>query len=78
MIQALVNVMVVLGLLPVLGVPLPFLSYGGSALLANVVAVGILVACAREEPDAKAWLRRRAKAKGPRRRLSAILPGRRP
>ena len=76
--QALVNVMVVLGLLPVLGVPLPFLSYGGSALLANVVAVGILVACAREEPDAKAWLRRRAKAKGPRRRLSAILPGRRP
>ena len=76
--QALVNVMVVLRLLPVLGVPLPFLSYGGSALLANVTAVGILIACAREEPDAKAWLRRRAKAKGPRRRLSAILPGRRP
>lgn len=76
--QALVNVMVVLRLVPVLGVPLPFLSYGGSALLANVTAVGILIACAREEPDAKAWLRRRARAKGPRRRLSAILPGRRP
>ena len=29
-------------------------------------------------PQQKAWLRRRAKAKGPRRRLSAILPGRRP
>ena len=49
-----------------------------SALLANVMAVGILVACARDEPEAKAWLRRRAKAKAPRRRLSAILPARRP
>lgn len=77
LIQALINIMVVLGLLPVIGVPLPFLSYGGSALLANVMAIGILVACARDEPDAKAWLRRRAKAKAPRRRLSAILPGRR-
>ena len=76
--QALINIMVVLGLLPVLGVPLPFLSYGGSALLANVMAVGILVACARDEPDARAWLRRRAQAKAPKRRLSAILPARRP
>ncbi len=76
--QALINILVVLGLLPVLGVPLPFLSYGGSALLANVTAVGILVACARDEPDARAWLRKRAKGKAPRRRLSAILPGRRP
>lgn len=78
LLQALINVLVVLGLLPVLGVPLPFLSYGGSALLANVTAIGVLVACARDEPDARAWLRRRARAKGPRRRLSAILPGRRP
>lgn len=76
--QASINILVVLGLLPVLGVPLPFLSYGGSALLANVMAVGILVACARDEPEAKAWLRRRAKAKAPRRRLSAILPAHRP
>ena len=76
--QASINILVVLGLLPVLGVPLPFLSYGGSALLANVMAVGILVACARDEPEAKAWLRRRAKGKAPRRRLSAILPARRP
>lgn len=76
--QASINVLVVLGLLPVLGVPLPFLSYGGSALLANVTAVGVLVACAREEPDAKAWLRRRRKTARPRRRLSAVLPGRRP
>lgn len=74
--QASINMLVVLGLLPVLGVPLPFLSYGGSALLANVMAVGVLVSCAYDEPDARAWRRRRAKARTPRRRLSAILPGR--
>lgn len=76
MFQALVNIMVVLRLLPPLGVPLPFVSYGGSALLANLIAVGILIACARDEPDAKAWLNRRAKARKTKRRHSAVLPGR--
>jgi rod shape determining protein RodA len=38
-----VNVGMSLGLLPVIGVPLPFLSYGGSALLANMSMVGILL-----------------------------------
>ena len=59
------------------GIPLPLVSYGGSGLLANLMAVGILVACARDEPDARAWLRRQRKSKQPRRRLSAVLPGRR-
>jgi len=77
MMQALVNVMVVMRLIPVLGVPLPFVSYGGSALLANLLALGVLVACAREEPEARAWLARRARRRAPRRRLSAVLPGRR-
>lgn len=77
LVQALVNVMVVLRLLPVLGVPLPFVSYGGSALMANLAALGVLVACARDEPAAKAWLKRRAQSRAPRRRLSAVLPGRR-
>lgn len=77
LLQALINIMVVLRMLPVLGVPLPFLSYGGSAMVANVAAIGILVACAREEPDAAAWLKSRAAARGPRRRLSMVLPGRR-
>ena len=41
--QALVNVSVVLGLLPTKGIPLPLVSYGGSSLLASLVAVGILL-----------------------------------
>ncbi|MFV0405731.1 MAG: putative lipid II flippase FtsW [Propioniciclava sp.] len=77
MIQALINVMVVLKLLPVLGVPLPFVSYGGSATLANLIALGVLVACARDEPDARAWQRRRIRArKAQGRRHSAVVPGR--
>ncbi len=41
--QALVNVSVVLGLLPTKGIPLPMVSYGGSSLLMNLLAVGILL-----------------------------------
>ena len=75
--QALINILVVLQWAPVLGVPLPFVSYGGSAMLANVLALGVLVACARDEPEAIAWRRRRAKQGGPSRRFSSVLPDRR-
>jgi len=40
--QVLVNIGMTLGLLPIVGVPLPFLSYGGTALVVNMCAVGIL------------------------------------
>ena len=50
--QAFVNMMVVTGLLPVIGVPLPFISSGGSALLASMTALGILLSFARREPGA--------------------------
>jgi rod shape determining protein RodA len=36
-----INVGMVTGLLPVIGIPLPFISYGGSALLANSAMLGI-------------------------------------
>ncbi|NLI81184.1 MAG: putative lipid II flippase FtsW [Deltaproteobacteria bacterium] len=45
--QALFNMCVVLGLVPTKGLPLPFISYGGSAFTANCMAVGILMNIAR-------------------------------
>jgi len=66
MFQAVINIAVVLRLIPVMGVPLPLLSYGGSALLANLLALGILLSCARHEPDARAAIAKRAEVKTPR------------
>lgn len=45
--SAVVNIGVVLGLLPTKGLPLPFLSYGGSALLATMIEVGVLASLSR-------------------------------
>ncbi len=47
--QATVNMAVVTGLMPVIGVPLPFISYGGSALLMSLCAVGVVLSLAREQ-----------------------------
>lgn len=48
--QALVNVGVVIGIFPVLGVPLPFMSQGGTALLSVLLGCGVLLAFARTIP----------------------------
>jgi cell division protein FtsW len=48
--QAFVNIAVVLGLLPVLGVPLPLVSAGGSALITTLTAIGIALSFARRRP----------------------------
>ena len=71
LLQAIVNIMVVMNLLPVLGVPLPFISSGGSALMANLLAVAVLLACARDTPDARASLRNRRRGAGPR--MTSVL-----
>ena len=47
--QALINFSVVTGMIPTKGLPLPFISYGGSALLVNMAAVGILLNLSKGE-----------------------------
>ena len=59
-IQAIVNLGAVLGVLPVTGVPLPFVSYGGSSLVVLTAASGILVGISRRS----------------RTRRLAVVPGR--
>lgn len=67
-VQAVVNIGGVLGLLPVAGVTLPLVSYGGSSLIPTLTAIGMLMAFARQEPEARRALRRRSTAQALRRR----------
>ncbi|MDC7121315.1 putative lipid II flippase FtsW [Cellulomonas fimi] len=50
--QAFVNVAVVIGLAPVIGLPLPLVSAGGSALIMTMAALGVVISFARSEPGA--------------------------
>ncbi|WP_431836494.1 putative lipid II flippase FtsW [Cellulomonas sp. Y8] len=68
--QALVNIGTVIGLAPVIGVPLPLVSAGGSALVATMLALGVVLACARSEPGAPEVL---AARRGVLRRSLAVL-----
>ncbi len=69
--QALINLGMVLGFLPVIGIPLPLVSYGGSALLPTLVALGMLLAFATTEPGARAALAVRRQRRG--RRIGASI-----
>lgn len=72
--QALINMSVVVGILPVLGVPLPLISAGGSSLVAVLLAFGVLLSFARQEPGAEEALRARP---GAVRRTLAVVASRR-
>jgi cell division protein FtsW len=72
--QAMVNIGTVLGLLPVIGVPLPLVSSGGSALVMTLIALGMVIGFARREPGAREALSAQA---GLVRRSLAVLPVRR-
>ncbi|WP_055667650.1 stage V sporulation protein E [Desnuesiella massiliensis] len=50
-VQAMVNIAVVTGSMPVTGVPLPFISYGGSSLLFNMIAMGVLLNISRQKAN---------------------------
>ena len=58
-VQSIINIGAVLGLLPVTGVPLPLVSYGGSSLVFTMSAIGVLMAVLRAEPSVKADLKKR-------------------
>jgi cell division protein FtsW len=84
--QAFINIGVVVGLIPVTGIPLPFVSAGGSSLIISFAAVGILLSISRETVEKGTWNdapadrgRRdgRAHLPGPRRRPIAPRTGRR-
>ena len=59
LIQALINIAVVLHLFPVLGVPLPLFSKGGSSMLAVLMALGIVLAVERDQATAPRKVARR-------------------
>jgi cell division protein FtsW len=67
-----INVGMVLALLPVIGIPLPLVSYGGSSLVPELVALGLVIGFARSEPNAAGELRRR---RGERRNRRAVNAG---
>lgn len=58
--QVFTNVGMVIGLMPITGVPLPLLSYGGSAMLANLVAIGIVAGVLRSAESSEVRYARRA------------------
>jgi cell division protein FtsW len=72
--QAMINIGAVIGLLPVIGVPLPLVSSGGSALMTTLFGLGMLLSFARNEPGCREALAARP---GVVRRSLAVMPMRR-
>jgi len=81
--QALINMGAVVGLLPITGIPLPLISFGGSSMLLTMFAIGILLSLAKTEPAAAQVIAARAASRSAHRsagrtsRFSFLLPGRR-
>jgi cell division protein FtsW len=85
-IQAFINIGVVVGLFPVTGIPLPFISAGGSSLIISFAAIGVLLSVSRETVEKGSWNdapadrgrgHGRAHLPGPRRRpVAPRAPGR--
>ncbi|MDR1824954.1 MAG: putative lipid II flippase FtsW [Bifidobacteriaceae bacterium] len=61
MCQAMVNIGMVIQVLPVIGVPLPFVSAGGSALISSLAAIGVVEGLLRRDPEVALALQPRSK-----------------
>ncbi len=64
LIQALINIGAVLGAIPIAGLPLPLVSYGGSSLTFTLIAIGMVLAFARAQPAAAALLGKQQTRRG--------------
>lgn len=71
--QAIINIGAVIGLFPIIGVPLPLLSAGGSSLVTTLIALGMLLSFARNEPGCREMLAARP---GIVKRSLSVLPAR--
>lgn len=72
--QALINIGAVVGALPITGLPLPLVSYGGSSLMFTLMAVGMLLAFARGQPRAAEFLEHRSQTRRMARKISNDRP----
>jgi cell division protein FtsW len=71
--QAVINMGYVTGLLPVTGIPLPLISFGGTSLVVTLLVLGMLASFARHEPAAVAYLTARGRSR-PARWLGLPVP----
>ncbi len=62
MMQVIINIGSVVGVLPVVGVTLPFISYGGSSLIANFLGVGYVLNVARRDPRLRSAINARKRS----------------
>ena len=72
--QTLINIAGITRTIPLTGVPLPFLSYGGSSLIMLMAAVGVLLSVSRYSNDASYLERERARPAAASQRRQATRP----
>ena len=65
-VQVIMNIGTVISVMPVVGVTLPFISYGGSSLLATFIAIGYVLGVLRRDPEIAAELKARKVARSAR------------
>ena len=77
LLQAMINIGGVIGLLPIIGVPLPLVSAGGSSLVTVLFAIGMLLSFARTDAGLAGATAKQRGARGGVRHPMSVLPGRR-